>query len=90
MGARIAAIDLFEVDVNKPWNYLGHCYEKAPSLPLPHFWKGRGGNAPAMPPVSGASCTLFYTSGSWPFFYHASLKQFSFVLIQASLTLNNL
>ena len=29
------------------------CDEKAPSLPLPFFWKGRGENALAMPPFSG-------------------------------------
>jgi len=31
------------------------CDEKSPPPPLPLVWKGRGGKAPAMPPVSGAS-----------------------------------
>ena len=30
-----------EVDLDKPWNYLWYCYQKAPP-PLPPFWKVRG------------------------------------------------
>jgi len=53
LGARIAAINLFLVDLDKPWNDLWYGYKKAPPPPLHPFWKSRGGNAPAMPPVSG-------------------------------------
>ena len=39
MDARIAVINLFQVDLDKPWNYLRYCCEKAPPLPLTPFWK---------------------------------------------------
>jgi len=29
---RIAAINLFQVNLDKPWNYLWSCYEKTPPL----------------------------------------------------------
>ena len=35
LGARIAAINLFQVDLHKPWNYLLHCYGKAPPPYVP-------------------------------------------------------
>jgi len=53
MGARIAAVNLFQVDLDKPRNYRWCCYKKAPPPPFHPFWKIRGGNAPAMPPFSG-------------------------------------
>jgi len=42
LGARIAATNLFQVDLDKPYNYLWLCYENAPRPPLPFFWKVRG------------------------------------------------
>jgi len=42
LGAWIAAINLFPVDLDQPWNYLWYCYEKAPSPRLPPFAWDRG------------------------------------------------
>jgi len=52
---------LFQVDLDKPWNYLWYCYEKAPPPPLHHFWKDRGANAPACLYSLASLCILFYT-----------------------------
>jgi len=52
-GCSNSCINLLQVDLDKPWNYLWYCYEKTPPPPLPAFWKGRGGNGPAMPPFCG-------------------------------------
>jgi len=50
----MAAIHPFQVDLDKPWNYLRCRYEKAPPPPLPPFWKGRG-QCLVMPRLSPAS-----------------------------------
>jgi len=42
VGARIAAIDLSQADLAKPWNHVWRCYGKAPTLLLSPFWKSRG------------------------------------------------
>jgi len=42
LGARNVAMNLFQVDLDKPWNYPWHSWEKAPPPPLPLFWKDRG------------------------------------------------
>jgi len=42
MGARIAAINLFQVDLEKPQIYLWFAYENAPPPLLPPCQKGRG------------------------------------------------
>jgi len=34
VGARIAATNLFQVDLDKSWNYLWYCYKKGTSTPL--------------------------------------------------------
>jgi len=34
LGAWIAVINLFHVNLDKPWNYQWYCYEKAPPPPL--------------------------------------------------------
>jgi len=59
LGARIAAINLFQVDLDKQWNYVWHCYEKAPPPRLHPFWKGRGDNPPTMPPFSNVPAHIF-------------------------------
>ena len=40
---------MFQVDLDKPWNYLWYCYEKAPLPTLHPFEEARG----EMPPLSG-------------------------------------
>ena len=47
-----AAINLFQFDFHKPWNYLLYFYKKAPPPPLPPYERAED-NAPAMPPFSG-------------------------------------
>jgi len=37
MSARIAAINLFQVDLDKSWNYLWYCYARGFVPPLPSF-----------------------------------------------------
>jgi len=54
LGPRIAAINLFQVNLYKPWNDLWYCYEKAPLLPLPPYERV-GGNAPVIPTLSGVT-----------------------------------
>ena len=51
-GCPKSCMNLFQVDLDKPGNYLWYCYEKTPPPPLPTFWNGRGGND-TMPPSSG-------------------------------------
>jgi len=41
-GWRVAAIKLFHVDLDKPWNYLRCCHKKAPPLPLLPFERAWG------------------------------------------------
>jgi len=44
----VAAMNLFQVDRDKPWDYLVlYCYEKAPLALFPPFQKA-GGNATAL------------------------------------------
>jgi len=52
LGARIAAINLFRVYHDKPWNYLWYCYWKhLRPPPLSRFWKVWG----SMSPFSGVA-----------------------------------
>jgi len=51
--AQIAAINLFEDDLDKLWYYLWYCYVRVPMPSLPTLSKGRRGNAPIMYPSSG-------------------------------------
>jgi len=54
----ISAINLFQVDRDKPWNYLWYCYEKAPTPPLPSFSKA-GRQCPHSP------TSLYHTNFIW-------------------------
>ena len=53
MYARIAAVNFFQIDLDKSWNYLWYCYARAPVPPLPPLSKVKGGSAPVMHPHSG-------------------------------------
>jgi len=52
VGTRIAATNLFQIDLGKPC-YLWYCYGKTPPPTLPPFCKGRKAIAHAMTPLSG-------------------------------------
>ena len=52
MCTRIAAINLFHVDLDKSWNYLRYCHARAPVSPLPPFQWAEG-SAPVMQSPSG-------------------------------------
>jgi len=63
LGARIAAINLLQCDLDKPWHYLWYSYEKAPLPPLPPFWKGRRDNFPALRRPWLTMCVKFRSYG---------------------------
>jgi len=42
---RIAAINLFQEDLVKPWNYLWYCHENTPTSLLPPFQRAEGAMA---------------------------------------------
>jgi len=50
LGARMSAINLFQVDFNKPWNYLWYLCKKALAPPF-SLKKVQWDNAPVMPPL---------------------------------------
>ena len=54
------AIHLFQVDLDKPWNYLWYRSEKASPPSFPPFWKVRGGNAPVMAAFSGVLVCRYF------------------------------
>ena len=62
MCARIAAINLFQVDLDKPWNYLWYCCETTPPTPFPPFERS-GGQCPVMHPLSDVPA---WSRGRWP------------------------
>jgi len=83
MGAPIAAINLFQVDLDKPWNYFWYFYEKAFAPPFP-LKTVQWSNAPVMPPlfdVPDFDSTLFWvwvdflnkTNSSSSSHYHSCL-----------------
>jgi len=51
MRAQLAAMNLFQVDLDKSWNCLWYCYVRAPVPPLPSLSKGMG-SVPVMHPRS--------------------------------------
>ena len=64
-GARQAAINLFRVDLHKPWNDDWYCYEKAP-LPCCPVYERAGGQWPPSFPRSPASLFATGFPGSLP------------------------
>jgi len=54
-------INLFQVNLHKPWNYLGHCYEKTPPPPLPPFERAKGAMAPPCLHSPAFLCILLWT-----------------------------
>ena len=55
VGARITAINLFQVDLHKLQNYVWFCYEEAPPPPLPPSRHPRSG-------ILGGSAAYFTVS----------------------------
>ena len=49
LGARMAAICLFQVNLYKPWNDQRYCYEKAPLPALPPCERAGGAMSPSFP-----------------------------------------
>ena len=73
----MAAINLFQIDLEKPWNYLQHCYEKVAPLPFPRFEQA-GGKCPIMPPdlrrrYSQPICLFLSKIGKTRHFYTITL-----------------
>ena len=62
MCARIAAINLFEVDLDKTWNYLWCCYVRAPMPSLPLFQRAVGQCPRNAPPFRCPCISSFTTS----------------------------
>ena len=58
---QIAAINLFQFDLDKPWNYPQYCDEKCTSIP---FWKSRGEMSLSLS-RSPASLLLFIQYNIW-------------------------
>ena len=46
-------MNLIQVDLDKPSNYLWYCYGKGTSAPVARLLKEQRGQSPAMPPFSG-------------------------------------
>ena len=73
--ARIAAISLFQFDLDKPWNYPQYCNEKCYSAP---FWKSRG------------KCSCHFPAFQHPCFFSHNIKLFGFLLSAVTVSLHYL
>ena len=71
---RIAAINLFQFDLDKPWNCPQYCNEKGTSAP---FWKSRG------------ICPSHFPAFRRPYFSH-SIKLFGLLLSAVTVSLHYL
>jgi len=65
LGARIAAINLFQFGIDQPLNCLWYCYEKAPPPPLPPFWKVRGQWPRHSPRFPAPLHSFIYSQRQW-------------------------
>ena len=74
VGARIAAVNLFQVDLDKAWDSLRYCYEKAPPPPLLCIW-----NAPVMPTLSGVPARNWW----WPAYFKQCSKTICRLMIDS-------
>ena len=63
LGARIAAMNLFQFDLDKPWNYLWYFHIKKNLRPRCPLMNGRG-EYPVMHPLSGATASQNDQAGS--------------------------
>ena len=94
MYARIAAINLFQVDLDKPWKYL-YCYVRAPVFPFPPLWKSLKSRIGAIAPLKPTKVTLIlmflYNSENSirntrpfgrPLFHHSGIVKYTSSLLQ--------
>ena len=68
-------INLFQFDLDKPWNYPQYCDEKCTSAP---FWKSRG------------KCPCHFPTFRRPCFFSHSIKLFGLLLSAVTVTLHYL
>ena len=73
LGARKAAINLFQDELDKPWNYLWYCYEKqwclrwsegVASAPQKFWFADNLSKSPENPGKNGAQCCLTSKNGA--------------------------
>ena len=85
MFARMAAINLFQVDLDESWYYLLYCYVRATvprRFPPPFKWRGSG--APIMHPLSGVPAFLMLDQTTYKTSL-ASLQQYHLPRMKTSL-----
>ena len=63
-GGRIAAINLFQDDLDKSWIFLWHCYVRALVSPLPHPFQKARRQYPRHAPLFRRPCIIVVILGS--------------------------